>query len=93
VPNDVELINLAVILIDPSVFHRIKQGFEHVIYVSLAVIGWPDGYVDCQASVQSGQLHVNTDFRDGHPKLFALLANEFLLAELAPVVVNRGWIR
>ena len=88
-----ELINLAIVLIDPSVFHCIKQGFEHVIYVPLAVIRWPDGYVDRQTPVQGLQLHVNTDFRDGHPKLFALLANEFLLAELAPVVVNRGRIR
>jgi hypothetical protein len=80
VSDDVELINLAVILIDPGVFHRIQQGLENVIHVSLAIVGWPDGNMNRETSVQRGQLQIQADFCDRLAKLFSLLANEALLA-------------
>jgi hypothetical protein len=79
-PDDVELINLAVVLIDPGMFHRIQQGLEHVIHVPLAIIGWPDGNMNRETSVQSGHLQIQADFCDRLAKLFSLLPNETLLA-------------
>lgn len=79
-PDDVELINLAVVLIDPGVFHRIQQWLEDVIHVPLAIVGWPDGNMNRETSVQRGQLQIQADFCDRLAKLFSLLANEALLA-------------
>ena len=79
-PDDVELINLAVVLIDPGVFHRIQQRLEDVIHVPLAIVGWPDGNMNRETSVQSGQLQIQADFCDRLAKLFSLLSNEALLA-------------
>jgi len=92
-PDDVELINLAVVLIDPGVFHRIQQGLEDVIHVSFAIVGWPDSNVNREAPIQGGQFQVQAGFCNCLSKLFPLLANEALLAGLAPVMVNRGRIR
>ena len=78
--DDVELINLAVILIDPGVFHRIQQGLQDVIHVPLSIVGWPDGNMNRKTTVQRGQLQIQADLCDRLAKLFSLLANESLLA-------------
>jgi hypothetical protein len=91
--DDVELINLAVVLIDPGVFHRIQQRLEDVIHVPLAIVGWPDGDMNRETSVQGGHLQIQANLRNRLAKLFSLLTNEALLARLPPVMVNGGRIR
>jgi hypothetical protein len=56
--DDVELIDLAVILIDPGVLHRIEQRLEGVINIPLAIVGGPDSNVHRQAPIHCLNLSI-----------------------------------